>query len=504
MSPKKKYRWALLVTISIGLFVISLDNTILYTALPKLIDQLGASRSEQLWIINAYPVMIVGLLLGAGTLGDRVGHRRMFVIGLIVFGLASAVSAFAPNSELLIAGRGAIAVGAACMLPATLALIRLNFDQERERNIAIAVWGTISVIGFAVGPVVGGMLLQQFWWGSVFLVGLPFVVVALLATLLLGLPNDPNPDKHWDVLSSLQVMVGLVCSVFFIEELSKVPRNWTMVAIAGMAAVIGLAVFARRQRRLADPLLDFGIFGNAAFLAGVLSAAFSMFGLGGLQLVTTQRFQFVESFSPLQAGLLVTVIAAGCLPTSVLSGIYLDRVGLLPLIGGGLGLGAVGAIIMTFGIEDHLFWVTIVGLFVAGLGLGSVFSVASTAIVGNVTPRRSGMASSVEEVSYEFGSLLAVSLLGSLMSFVYSATVRLPAGTPQQAQASLPEAMQIADGNQLIIGAARTAFNNGFLAALIALSALLAIGAIVTGWLLRHYGPGSQSQLFADNSDLVG
>lgn len=499
VSLTRRQRWTLLATVSIGLLLITLDNSILYTALPLLTEELGATGSQTLWIINAYPVVIVGLLLGAGTLGDRIGHRRMFLIGLVIFGIASAIAAFSPTAEWLIAARAVIAIGAAAMMPATLALIRLSFDVERERNFAIAVWGTVSVVGSAIGPIVGGLLLEHFWWGSVFLIGIPFVVIALIATVVVAPPNDPDPTKRWDAISSVQAMVGLVGAVFLIKELANVPPNWMIIVAGALAAALGLTSFVRRQRRLDDPLLDFAIFRNRAFSAGVLAAAISMFAVSGAQLVTTQRFQLVEGFTPLQAGLLVTVVAIGSLPTSLLGGLYLDRVGLLPLIAGGLGVAAVGSVMMIFGIEDHLFWLMVAGLLISGVGLGSVMSVASTAIVGNVSARRAGMASSVEEVSYEFGSLIAVAILGSMLNFIYSATIKLPPGAESVARSSLPEAIGVAHGDQAIINAANTAFDNGFLVTMIVLTVVLAVGAVVSARLLRNYGPGSRSQAYSNN-----
>ncbi|MBF4168585.1 MFS transporter, partial [Enterobacter hormaechei] len=179
-------RWLLLLTVGAGLLLITLDNSVLYTALPTLIQELGATSTQGLWIINAYPLVMAGLLLGAGTLGDRIGHRRMFLIGLALFGLASLLAAFSPTAEALIGARAFLAVGAAAMMPATLALIRVTFEDERERNIAIAIWGTLSVVGAALGPIVGGVLLNHFWWGAVFLINVPVVVIAFAATLFVA------------------------------------------------------------------------------------------------------------------------------------------------------------------------------------------------------------------------------------------------------------------------------------------------------------------------------
>lgn len=408
-------RWSLLVTVAAGLLLITLDNSVLYTALPTLTDELGASSAESLWIINAYPLVMAGLLLGAGTLGDRVGHRRMFLIGLVVFGAASLLAAFAPNPAVLIAGRAVLAVGAAAMMPATLALIRLAFTDVRERNIAIAVWGSLSVVGSALGPIAGGLLLRHFWWGSVFLVNVPVVVVAFVATLVVAPRGVPDPTKQWDLLSSLQAMVGLVGLVVAIKELAKTSPSWPVLGVAVVMAGVGFSAFARRQRRLPYPLLDFSIFRNRAFSSGVLTAGVAMFAVGGIQLVTTQRFQLVAGFTPLAAGLLVAAAAVGSLPSALIGGAIMHRTSPRRLVSGGFAIAAAGVVVTVLGLWFGLGWV-IAGLVVTGAGLGLPMSVASSAIIGNAPAHRAGMASSVEEVSYEFGSLTAVALLGSLLT----------------------------------------------------------------------------------------
>ncbi|PWD51368.1 MFS transporter [Serinibacter arcticus] len=492
-------RWGVLATVAAGLLLITLDNSILYTALPTLTAELGATGSQSLWIINAYPVVMAGLLLGSGTLGDRIGHRRMFLAGLAIFGTASLLAAFAPDPAVLIGARALLAVGAAAMMPATLALVRLTFSIERERNLALAVWGSIAVVGSALGPIVGGLLLTQFWWGSVFLVNVPVVVVAAIATLALTPADSGDPTKHWDLLSSLLAMVGLVGAVLTIKELAHLPQQWGLIAASAATAVVALTLFVRRQRRLADPLLEFSVFRNPAFSAGVAGAATAMFAVAGAQLVITQRFQLVEGFEPIEAGLLVAAVALGTLPTALLGGALLHRVGLLVLVTGGLGLATLGTIGLVLAARADLLPALVVALVVTGAGLGATMSVASAAIVGNVPARRAGMAASVEEVSYEFGSLTAVALLGSLLTLVYSATVRLPAGAPDGAGSSLADALAVADGDAAVIDAAGRAFDSGYLVTLVVIAVVLALGTAVTGRLLRRYTPGTESQAFADN-----
>lgn len=314
----KAQRWGLLVTVGAALILITVDHSVLYTALPTLVRELGATTLQGLWIINAYPLVMAGLLLGAGTLGDRIGHRTMFLSGLLVFGLASLLAAFAPSPALLIGARALLAVGAAAMMPATLALIRITFDDHRERNMAIAIWGSLAVIGSALRPILGGLLLERFWWGSVFLINVPVVIGAFIAGLLLTPHSAPDESRTWDLLSSLQALVALSALVFAIKEVVSAQPSWLLAALTAALAIVAGTLFMRRQARLPNPLLDIGIFRNPAFLAGVLGAAFTLFAMSGVQLITTQRFQLIDGFSPLQAGMLVSAAALGCLPSALL------------------------------------------------------------------------------------------------------------------------------------------------------------------------------------------
>ncbi|OYN89137.1 MFS transporter [Parenemella sanctibonifatiensis] len=487
-------RWLLLGAVSLGLLLITLDNSILYTALPTLTEELGASPTESLWIINAYPLVMAGLLLGAGTLGDRAGHRRMFVIGLVTFGVASIVAAFAPTPAVLIAARAMLAVGAAAMMPATLALIRIGFPDARERNLAIAVWGSISVLGMALGPVLSGVLLSAFWWGSVFLVNVPVVLLSLAAVPFVLPPNDADSSRRWDLSSSVLAMAALVGLVLVIKEIAKPQPAWWLVAVALLLCVAGAVLFVRRQRRLDDPLLDFSVFGNAAFSSGITAAALVMFAVAGVQLITTQRFQLVAGFTPLESGLLMAAVAIGSLPTALLGGAALHVTGLRIPVSGGMALAAVGALVAGLSVSGSI-GPFVVGLVILGAGVGLVFAVASTAIVGNVVRQRAGMASSLEEVSYEFGSLVAIALVGTLMTTIYSATVIVPAGSPAEAAESMAAAAHVAAGDPVLLRAAGAAFDLSYRVIALGIAALLVAGSAITGWMLRAHGPRTESTL---------
>lgn len=482
MSARR--RWGLLVTVGLGLVMITLDHSILFTALPTLTAQLDASSAQSLWIINAYPLVVAGLLLGSGTLGDRIGHRRMFVSGLVIFGVASLAAAFAPSAMALIAARAALGVGAAAMMPATLALIRITFDVERERNIAIGVWGSLAVVGAALGPIAGGVLLEYFWWGSVFLINVPVVIAALVAITVIAPANPVDPCKAWDAVSSAQVMVALMGAVLTIKELAHSPQNWPVIAVSLSAAVVGFVLFVRRQRRLATPLLDFALFRHPAFASGVIAAVAAMFAISGVELLTTQRYQLVAGFTPLQAGVLVTMVALGSLPTALLGGAFVHRTGLRPMIAGGLGAATLGIVTVIGAVRADALPFVVVGLLAAGAGLGAAMSVASIAIVGNAPVHRAGMASSVEEVSYEFGSLTAVALLGSALTFVSSASFA-SAGSPDVAEKGVSGLLTSGDASAATLESARAAFDGGYLTAMIGASIIVAAGTVVTARLLR-------------------
>ena len=410
----KAQRWGFFAVVSLGLLMIGLDNSILYTALPALERSLGANPSEGLWIINAYPLALSGLLLGTGTLGDRVGHRKMFLIGLTIFGAASLAAAFAPGTGELIAARALLGVGAAVMMPATLALIRLTFPDERERNTAIGIWGAVAVVGGALGPVVGGALLEHFWVGSVFLINVPIVAAAIVLTFMLAPPNMPDPGKSWDVISSVYSLIALSGLTMAIKQATNTQSTALLIG-AVVGCVVGGWLFVRRQARLEDPLLTFDIFRSRMFTGGVLAAAGGMFVMAGAELMTTQKLQLIDDFTPLKAGTTVAAMALAAIPASTLGGAFLHKIGFMPLISGGFAAAVVGALVLGVGASQQSIALEVAALALLGLAAGSVMSVSSIAIIGAAPMNRSGMAAGVEEVSYEFGTLTTVALTGSLL-----------------------------------------------------------------------------------------
>ncbi|MBK4149821.1 MFS transporter [Corynebacterium macginleyi] len=469
-------RWSFFAVVSLGLLLVGLDNSILYTALPQLTQQLHATDMQQLWIINAYTLVLSGLLLGTGTLGDRIGHRLMFLIGLATFGTASLLAAYSPNAWFLISGRALLGFGAAIMLPSTLALIRLTFPNEVDRNKAIGIWSSVAVVGAAAGPTVGGFLLEHFWWGSVFLINVPIVALTIILTFVLGPPNQANPHKHWDFLSSFSALITLSSLVLAIKTAAASHTNAAVLVGSIVTCLLSAAAFGYRQRRLDDPLLTCDIFSSPTFSGGVLTAGGAMFAITGLELLTTQKLQLVDALSPLNAGLFISAMAVAAIPTAIVGGTVLHRVGFLPLISGGFLSMDIGMLSIMWADRADNLAVFITGLILTGVGAGSSMSVSSTAIINAAPSHRAGMASGVEAVSYEFGTLLSIAITGSLVPLLMTHTLPdalAPHGTEALLSPSTHET-------------AAAAYDCAYFLTVGGLACIAFIFAVLTAWCFRN------------------
>jgi len=476
MTVSEKRRWLILLVVSSALFLIVIDMTVLYTALPSLARDLGTSASEKLWIINAYALAVAGLP-GLGTLGDRLGHKRMFVSGLIVFGIASLIAAYSPSPATLIAARAFLAVGAAMMMPATLSIIRLTFSDEQERGLAIGIWGA------AVGPLIGGVLLQHFWWGSVFLINVPVVVAALVAAAVFIPRREGSRDVAWDPVGSLQILVGLVGLAYAIEELAREAPSLLEAAVAAVIGALALMVFVRRQRRSKAPMLDLKLFENRNFTLAVVVALVSSFSVVGLELVLSQRLQLVLGYSPLQAALFVLPGSLLAFIGGPLAGWASHGFGAGRMMAGALllaGLGVAGLLLAAnAGATPQL-----LSLSIFGLGLGASIAVSSHAIMSQAPAERAGMAASVEEVSFELGGAIGITILGSLLAGVYSAVLVLPKGSvlPPTALEGIDQALRVAetlpaDAARALTKAVHGAFDAAYLTTLAVAAVLLLVVA---------------------------
>jgi MFS transporter, DHA2 family, multidrug resistance protein len=458
-------KWSTLAVISAALFLIGIDMTVLYTALPTLTRELDATNSGKLWIINTYPLVMAGLLPGLGTLGDRFGHRLVFMGGLSFFGIASLLAAFSPCVSLLIGSRALLAIGAAMMMPASLALIRQTFVTDHERAIAIGIWGSVYSGAAAIGPLICGFLLGHFWWGSVFLINVPVVLFAVILVPIVIKRQPGTPDRPWDLRNSALVMVGLVGLTYGLKEIAKPDADAAHAATALVIGLIFMTWFVHRQARSSSPLIDFTLFRNPRFLAGVSTIIVAMVTFMGVQLVMTQRLQLVEGFSPLEAGLFIVPMSLASFFAGPMFGSVLHRIGIAPALWLALlinGTGLVGLAVF----DPSALWLQVGSLVLFGFGGGAAASTSSTAIMVNAPEEKAGMAGSIEAVSYELGGVLGVAIMGSVATYVYATNLALPVGLPDAllARDSLDQALIYAGGLKsdqapAVIEAAKAAFD---------------------------------------------
>lgn len=486
-------RWIILLLVSSMLFLIVVDTTVLYTALPRLTYDLNASASEKLWIMNTYPLIVAGLLPTAGMLTDRIGHKALFVGGLPLFAIASLCAAFSPTPATLIASRGFLAIGAAMSLPATLSIIRQVFSDNQERSIAIGIWAAVASGGAALGPLIGGMLLNHFWWGSVFLINVPIILLVLPFAMWL-IPTFAGHGKYkMDYFSAVYILVGLVATIYALKEIGKPYTQWNDAIIAVVVAFIFLTLFTLRQKKQPHPIVDFALFKNRFFSVGILMATLSMMILVGIELLLTQRLQLVSGFTPLNAALMILPIPVGAAIASPLAGSFLARFGEIRMIITGFGLTLIGNLALIAVYQSGSISLQLVSLLFIGVGLGVIITTASTSVMLSVEDKQAGMAASVEDVAYELGSVMGVTFMGSLMSTLYTLTLTIPStlSVGRSVYDSLDEALITAEklpnstATELVTQA-YIAFDTAFVAVLIATSVITALSLIFLPYYLRH------------------
>jgi DHA2 family multidrug resistance protein-like MFS transporter len=408
-------RWLALGVLTLALLVVTVDATVLGLAIPFLTADLHPSSTQLLWIGDAYSFVIAGLLVSMGGLGDRIGRKRLLLTGAAAFGALSLLAAYATTPGLLIAARALMGVAGATLMPSTLALIRNLFTDPRERSFAIGVWGAVSTAGAALGPVVGGILLEHFWWGSVFLINLPVMAVLLVVGVkLLPESRDPAPGP-WDPVSVLLSLAGMGGVVYAVKDLAAYGPSPVPLA-AGAAGLVCLAGFVRRQLVLPAPLLDMRLFRNRGFSASVLADLMTVFGLAGMIFFLSQFLQLVQGRSPLQAALAELPATLGAVGTGLVAGAAARRFSVRTVVSGGLA--AVGLALAALATlrPDSGYLLLGVALLAIGAGAGFSFTVTADVILSSVPPRQAGAASAVSETAYELGAALGIALLGSIVT----------------------------------------------------------------------------------------
>ncbi|MCD2188897.1 MFS transporter [Actinomycetospora soli] len=407
--------------------LITLDMTVLGAALPAISEDLRPGAATQLWIVDVYSFVLAGLLVVAGSLGDRIGRRRLLLIGTAAFGVASVIAAFAPTAGALVAARALLGLGGATLMPSTLSLIKTVFPEPEARRRAIGVWAAMFSGGAAAGPVIGGWLLEHFWWGSVFLVNVP-VCLALLAVgpFLLPESRDPHPGR-FDLLSAGLALATMLPVVYAVKSVAT--SGFTTTGAA--AAVVGIAsgvAFVRRQRRLPDPLIDLTLFSRRAFSVSVATNTLCVFALIGLLVLVPQYLQLVIGMSPLTSALWLLPGSLAGMAGALVAARLARHVAVRRLVTGGLSVAAVGfgsVALLAAGAGPT---VIVAGLAVAGLAVAMVETLTTDLVLTSAPDDRAGAASAISETGFELGGALGIAVLGSVTAAVYAAG--LPDGVP--------------------------------------------------------------------------
>src|SRR5699024_9744384 len=409
--------------------LLAIDGTVLYLAVPSLTADLNATSSQVLWVGDIYSLVLAGLLVTMGNLADRIGRKKLLILGSFAFGFASIIAATASSAEILILARLLLGIAGATIMPSTLSLIRNIFTDPAERTRAIAIWSAASASGVALGPLIGGALLENFWWGSVFLINLPvMVLVIVFGTLLLPESRNPNPGK-FDIVSSLLSMLTIIPFVYTIKQITGGKVGW-MTLIAVIAMVIGAVLFIRRQRRSTDPMIDVSLFRVPAFNGAVMVGFVAIFAMSGALFFFSQYLQLARGLSPLQAGLAELPIALASMVAVAAVGFLLGNLGRGRDIALSLFVGAVGMVLLCE-LEDseQLIWV-LLALIPLGLGVGIAQTLAVDAVVSAAPKEKAGAASSISETAFELGVALGIAILGSLMTVFYRLHLELPSDIP--------------------------------------------------------------------------
>jgi DHA2 family multidrug resistance protein-like MFS transporter len=489
--------WTGLAVIALPCLLYSMDLTVLNLAVPSLTADLRPTSSQLLWIVDIYGFLVAGSLITMGTLGDRIGRRRLLLIGAGAFGVGSVLAAFSVSAGMLIATRALLGIAGATLAPSTLSLIRNMFLDPRQRTIAIGLWISSYSAGAAVGPLVGGVLLERFWWGSVFLIAVP-VMVLLLAVGPVLLPEFKDPTaKRLDPSSVALSLFSVLSAIYGIKQIAQDgATGWSIVALAtGIGAGV---VFIRRQGRLADPLIDMRLFRDPAFSVSLATYTLGTFVAFGVFVLISQYLQLVLGLSPLQAGLYTMPFAIAFIVGSMVSPAIVRYVRPAFVIAAGLVIAAVGFAMLTQVEATSGPTLLVLSFVVYSLGLAPVFTLATDLIVGAAPPERAGAAAAISETGSEFGGALGVAILGSLGTAVYRAeltraqSLGLPADIVEAARRTLGEAAAVAGrlpgaAGVELLGLAREAFTDALQltglisAAIVIVTAIVAVTSLPSG-----------------------
>ncbi|MEU9678611.1 MFS transporter [Streptomyces parvus] len=488
--------WTALGVLMLPLLLVSMDISILYFAIPYVSQDLEPGATQQLWILDMYGFVLAGLLITMGALGDRIGRRASVLAGAVVFGAASVAAAYAQTAEMLIVARALLGLGGAALMPSTLALIRNLFHDAKQRGRAVTLWTAVMTAGISLGPVVSGLLLEHFWWGSVFLINLPAMVLLLVLVPFL-VPEFRSAQRgRFDLLSSLLSLAAVLLIVHGIKEWARHGYEPLPVLTIGVGLVLGF-VFVRRQKHLAHPMIDLGLVGRRAFGGPVFANLLAMFATVGMAVFLTQYLQSVLGLSPFRAALWSLVPAVGAAVAAPAAAALAQRVDRAYVMGGGFSVSACGFLWMTQVRTDSALWFALAGAALYAGGLVAAMTLANELALGAAPPERAGSAAAVLESGQELGGALGMAVLGSIGAAVYSREMAdaLPAGMPhaEAVRETLGGATAVAarlpdETADTLLTAARDAFTHGMSFAAIGAAVVMAAAGVFSVARLRGAG----------------
>lgn len=483
-----KKQWLVLAIIITALMPVTIDATILHVAIPTLTLSLGATGNEVLWIIDTYPLIMAGLLFPMGVLGDKIGHKKLLLYGLALFTIASFLAGNASEPIYLILSRGLLALGGSMIMPVTLAIIRQTFTDEAKRATALGIWAAVGTAGAAVGPLIGGILVENFWWGAVFLVNIPLLLL-VMPLVWVGIPKGiSNPKKSWILKDAALVLVGVILFVYGLKTLFKEDQPLWISCVIGLIGFVFLRWFFKIQKKSSSPMIDVALLKDKRISIGMLMCFVPMAVIVGFEFLLAQELQFVHRISPINAGLFMMPLVIASAIAGPLTGTIIEKAGFKKVILTALTLASLSFFMLSRLDFSSLSTGIFIWLVILGFSLGMVLVTATTSIMTATPEDKAGMAGSMESIAFELGTGLGITFFGIVLSQIFinkfSISKELATQIPQGANRSISDAMNAANNlgganADIIKKAAMVAFQDAHNVVLVLAGSLLATLTLV-------------------------